>query len=160
MSEFYQFKVLKNNKEELNLSELKNKVVLIVNTASKCGFTNQYSELQELHTKYSSRNLVVLGFPCNQFGTQEPGDNKEIQEFCTLNFGVSFPIMNKIEVNGENADPLFLWLQKQKKGILGSEKIKWNFTKFLIDQSGNVVDRFAPQTKPSEIAKDIEKLLG
>ena len=141
------------------LSDYRGRVLLIVNTASKCGFTPQYEGLEALYRKYADRGLTVLGFPCNQFGSQEPGEAEEIASFCSTTYGVSFPMMKKIEVNGERPHPLYAWLKKQKKGLLGTESIKWNFTKFLIDRSGNVVERFAPTTEPKAIAKAIEALL-
>jgi glutathione peroxidase len=142
------------------LSEYQGKVILVVNTASKCGFTPQFAGLEELYGKYREQGLEILGFPCNQFGKQDPGSNGEITEFCQLNYGVSFPMFGKIEVNGGGADPLFKHLKSEAPGALGTESIKWNFTKFLIDTSGNVVKRYAPKTKPSEIAADIEALLA
>jgi glutathione peroxidase len=144
---------------EGDLHEYEGKVMLVVNTASKCGFTPQFAGLEELHQKYKDQGLAILGFPCNQFGGQDPGSNAEIGEFCTKNYGVSFPMHEKIEVNGSAAHPLFKRLKKDAKGILGSEVIKWNFTKFLVDQSGNVVKRYAPNTTPTEIAADVEGLL-
>lgn len=155
---FYDYTAKKMNGKEVKMEEFKGKVLLVVNTASKCGFTPQLEGLEELYKKYKDRGFEVLGFPCNQFGKQDPGTNKEISEFCLLNYGVSFTMFEKIEVNGENAHPIYKFLKENTKGILGSE-IKWNFTKFLIDSEGNVVDRFAPTTKPSKIEKDIEKLL-
>lgn len=140
------------------MSEYKGKVVLIVNTASKCGFTKQYEGLEELYEKYKDQGFVILGFPCNQFGAQEPGGNAEIKNFCTSTFCVTFPMMSKIDVNGDDADPLYKFLKKEKGGILGDD-IKWNFTKFLIDREGNVVDRFASQKTPKALEKEVEKLL-
>ncbi len=145
---------------EKNLSELQGKVTLVVNTASKCGFTPQYKGLEDLYQKYKDQGLEVLGFPCNQFGNQEPGSNNEIEEFCTLNYGVTFPIFSKVDVNGDSADPLFKFLTSNKKGLLGSSKIKWNFTKFLVDKGGNPVKRFAPTTTPEQISEDIEEILN
>ena len=142
-----------------DLSPYAGKVLLIVNVASKCGFTPQYAGLEALHRKFGDRGFEVLGFPCNQFGAQEPGDAAEIADFCSLTYDVTFPVFGKIDVNGPNAAPLYRWLKKQAPGLLGTEGIKWNFTKFLIDREGNVVERYAPQTKPEEIAGDIEKLL-
>lgn len=142
-----------------SLAEYKGKVVLIVNTASKCGFTPQYAGLEALYEKYKDRGFVVLGFPCNQFGGQEPGTASEIEQFCQVNYGVKFPMFGKIEVNGPNAHPLYKFLTSARPGLLGTEAIKWNFTKFLIDKNGNPVKRYAPTTKPEEIAPDIEKLL-
>ena len=136
------------------------RVLLVVNTASKCGFTPQYAGLEALQKKYAARGFTVLGFPCNQFGAQEPGDEAEIANFCKLTYDVDFPMFAKINVNGDAADPLFQDLKKQAPGLLGSEAIKWNFTKFLIDRNGEVVDRYAPATKPEALEADIEKLLG
>jgi len=141
------------------LADYKGKVVLIVNTASKCGFTPQYEGLEALYRKYADTGLVVLGFPCNQFGAQEPGNAEEIQNFCSLTYDVTFPMFAKIEVNGPKAHPLYEYLKHEKKGLLGSEGIKWNFTKFLIGRDGEVVERFAPTTKPEDISGAIEKLL-
>jgi glutathione peroxidase len=141
------------------LAAYKGKVVLIVNTASKCGFTPQYEGLGALYRRYADRGLVVLGFPCNQFGAQEPGNADEIKSFCSLTYDVTFPMFSKIDVNGPSAHPLYEYLKQEKKGILGSEGIKWNFTKFLIDRDGAVVERFAPTTKPADISSSIEKLL-
>ncbi|OKH32165.1 glutathione peroxidase [[Phormidium ambiguum] IAM M-71] len=141
------------------LNIYKDKVLLIVNTASQCGFTPQYKGLQELYDRYANQGLVVLGFPCNQFGQQEPGNSNQIQSFCETNFGVSFPLFQKIEVNGTNAHPLYQYLTKAAPGFLGTEGIKWNFTKFLVDRSGNVVKRYPPTTKPEDLAKDIQALL-
>jgi glutathione peroxidase len=133
--------------------------MLVVNTASKCGFTPQYEGLEALYKKYKDQGFVVLGFPCNQFGRQEPGSESDIEEFCQLNYGVSFPMFTKIDVNGGDADPLFKYLKNSQKGILGSEKIKWNFTKFLVNRDGKVIARFASTVKPENLIKDIEKLL-
>ena len=141
------------------LREYQGKVVLIVNTASKCGFTGQYAGLEALYRKYRDRGLVVLGFPCNQFGKQEPGDAAEIASFCSLTYDVDFPMMKKIEVNGPKAHPLYAYLKKAKKGFLGSEGIKWNFTKFLVDRQGQVVGRFAPTVEPKALEGEIEALL-
>ena len=135
------------------------KVLLIVNTASKCGFTPQYKGLEALYRQYKDQGLAILAFPCNQFGGQEPGEDNQILEFCSTNYGVTFPVMSKIQVNGPQADPIYVHLKKQSPGLLGSEAIKWNFTKFLVDQSGNVLTRYASTTSPSDIARDIEKLL-
>jgi glutathione peroxidase len=141
------------------LSDYAGKVTLVVNTASKCGFTPQYEGLEKLYGQYKDDGLVVLGFPCNQFGHQEPGGAEEIGEFCQLNYGVSFPMFEKIDVNGDTAHPLFKWLRKQKSGILG-DKIKWNFTKFLIGKDGTVLKRYGSTTKPEKIAGDVEKALA
>ena len=145
--------------KEKSLAEYKGKVVLIVNTASKCGFTPQYAGLEAIYEKYKDQGFVILGFPCNQFGAQEPGSETEIEQFCQVNYGVKFPMFGKIDVNGSNAHPLYKFLTSEKPGILGLEAIKWNFTKLLIDKDGNPVKRYAPNTKPEDIAGDIEKLL-
>lgn len=141
------------------LADYRGKVLLIVNTASKCGFTPQYAGLEQLYRTHAGRGLVVLGFPCNQFGAQEPGDPEEIKTFCSTSYDVTFPIMRKIDVNGAAAHPLYAWLKKQKKGLLGSESVKWNFTKFLVDRSGRVVERFAPNVAPNALQTAIEALL-
>jgi glutathione peroxidase len=141
------------------IGDYRGKVLLIVNTASKCGFTPQYEGLEKLHEDYGPRGFEVLGFPCNQFGGQEPGDAAEIANFCTLRYDVKFPLFAKIDVNGDDAHPLYKYLKRQAKGLLGSEGIKWNFTKFLVDRAGNVVDRFAPTTKPEALKGSIEALL-
>lgn len=157
--DIYQFTVKTIDGKDISLDEYKGKVLLVVNVASKCGFTSQYKGLEELYKTYGEQGLVVLGFPCNQFGGQEPGTNEEIAEFCSVNFGVSFPMFDKIDVNGQNAHPLYKYLKSNAKGMLNDE-IKWNFTKFLIDKNGLVVDRFATQTTPESIAKHIEELLA
>ena len=141
------------------LAEHRGKVLLIVNTASKCGFTPQFQGLEALYRKYAGRGLVVLGFPCNQFGRQEPGDATEIASFCSLTYDVTFPMMRKIDVNGPAAEPLYVWLKHEKKGALGTEGIKWNFTKFLIDREGQVAGRYAPTTEPKAMESAIEALL-
>ena len=145
--------------KEATLDAYKGKVLLIVNTASKCGFTPQYQGLEALYQKYKDQGFAVLGFPCNQFGQQEPGSDSDIQQFCELNYGVSFPVYAKLEVNGDSAHPLFSHLKKAAPGILGTEAIKWNFTKFLVNRDGEVVNRYAPKDKPQALAADIEKLL-
>lgn len=142
------------------LKEFEGKVLLIVNVASKCGFTPQYTGLEELYKKFKDRGLVVLGFPCNQFGAQEPGDEKEIQSFCSLTYNVTFPMFAKIDVNGPEAHPLYQFLKKEGKGILGTEGIKWNFTKFLVNRNGEVLERYAPTTTPASLEAEITKLLG
>jgi glutathione peroxidase len=147
-----------NNGKEKKLSDYTGKVLLIVNTASECGFTPQYQGLQEIYERYKDRGFEVLGFPCDQFGHQEPGTNKEIKTFCQLNYGVTFPLFSKIEVNGPSTHPVYKFLKSKQGGLLG-DNIKWNFTKFLVDKDGNVVDRYAPQTVPVRIASDIERLL-
>ena len=144
---------------EQPLADYKGKVLLIVNTASKCGFTPQYEGLEELYRDYKDRGFEVLGFPCNQFGAQEPGNAEEIANFCSLTYDVTFPVFAKIDVNGSDADPLFQQLKKDAPGLLGLESIKWNFTKFLVNRDGKVVGRYAPTTKPADIEKDIAKLL-
>jgi glutathione peroxidase len=141
------------------LSDWRDKVILIVNTASKCGFTPQYEGLEALYRKYKDRGLVVLGFPCNQFGAQEPGDAAEIANFCSLTYGVDFPMMGKIDVNGPAAHPLYAYLKHAKPGLLGTEGVKWNFTKFLVDRKGEVVERFAPNVTPQALEGEIEALL-
>ena len=154
----YDFKVKKTNGEEILLEKYKGKVLLIVNTASGCGFTPQYEGLQKIYDEYKDKGFEIIGFPCNQFANQDPGSNKEISDFCLINYGVTFTMFEKIDVNGESAHPIYKYLKNNAKGILNNE-IKWNFTKFLIDSEGNVVDRFAPTTNPKKIRKDIEKLL-
>ena len=146
--------------QPVNLADHQGKVLLIINTASACGFTPQFAGLEALHKQYAGQGLVVLGFPCNQFGGQDPGSNEEIVAFCQKNYGVSFPMMAKINVNGADAHPLFQWLKAQAPGILGSEGIKWNFTKFLIGKDGQVLARYAPTDTPAKIAKDIEAALA
>ena len=160
MAGIYDFKVKDIHGKSVGLDRYKGKVLLIVNTASQCGFTPQYKGLEALHQKLHGKGLAVLGFPCNQFGKQDPGSNDEIMEFCQLNYGVSFPMFGKIEVNGSGADPLYKFLKKEAPGALGTEGIKWNFTKFLIDADGHVVKRYAPTDKPEAIEKDVKKLLG
>lgn len=159
MTTIADFTVTTNRGEEVDLSSKLGKVLLVVNTASKCGFTPQYEGLEKLYQQFKEKDFEVLGFPCNQFGAQEPGSADEIAEFCKVNFGVTFPLMAKVEVNGDNASPLFDWMKKEAKGLMGSTSIKWNFTKFLIDRTGNVVKRYGPQDSPASIAKDIEKLV-
>jgi len=160
MTTVYDFSATTNDGKSKKLGDYKGKVLLVVNTASKCGFTPQYKGLEELYKKYSKRGFAVLGFPSNQFGQQEPGADSEISEFCELNFGVTFPLFSKIDVNGPNAHPLYKYLTAEKKGFLGTEGIKWNFTKFLIGKDGEVIERYAPTTKPEELEKDIERALG
>ena len=144
---------------DIDLATYSGEVVLVVNTASQCGFTPQYQGLQQLHDEYAEQGFAVLGFPCDQFGGQEPGEDAEIAGFCERNFGVTFPLFSKVEVNGDQAHPVFAWLRSQKGGLLGN-KIKWNFTKFLVGRDGQVLARYAPTTKPEKIAGDIEKALG
>ena len=160
MSTIYDFSAKGISGEEVPMSTFRGKVLLIVNTASKCGFTPQYDGLEKLHEELSPRGFAVLGFPCNQFGAQEPGDEQEIQNFCSLNYNVSFPMFAKIDVNGDGAHPIFAFLKSEKPGLLGVEAIKWNFSKFLIDQDGRVVDRYAPTTTPASLRSDIEALLA
>jgi glutathione peroxidase len=147
------------NGETLSLADKLGKVLLVVNTASKCGFTPQYAGLEELWRKYRDRGFEVVAFPCNQFGGQEPGSANDIAQFCEVNFGLSFPLMGKIEVNGDGATPLYQWLKSEAPGLLGSKAIKWNFTKFLINREGKVVRRYAPSDKPEKLEKNIEALL-
>lgn len=159
MSNIYQFSVQNNKEETIELTHYADKVILIVNTASNCGFTPQYQGLQTLHESFQAQGFEVLAFPCNQFKQQEAGSNEEIQQFCDLRFNIKFPLFNKIDVNGDNAAPLFNYLKQEAPGFLGSKSIKWNFTKFLINRQGKVVKRYAPTTKPEAITADIEKLL-
>ena len=160
MTSLYDLTVDDIRGKPVKLSRYKGKVLLIVNTASECGFTPQYKGLEALYEKLGGQGLEVLGFPCNQFGAQEPGDEKAIEHFCELNYGVSFPMFAKIDVNGAKASPLYRHLKSAKKGVLGSEAIKWNFTKFLVDREGNVVERYAPQTEPKDLEADVRKLLA
>ena len=155
----YDFQAVDIKGKERSLADYKGQVLLIVNTASKCGFTPQFEGLQSLHSDLADKGLTVLGFPCNQFLSQDPGDEQEIGQFCSMNYGVDFPMFSKIDVNGDNAHPLFNYLKKEARGLMGSEKIKWNFTKFLVNRDGEVVGRYAPKTKPEDIRKDIEALL-
>lgn len=155
---FYDFEARTLAGKTMSMADTKGKVVLVVNTASKCGFTPQYAGLEKLYEKYKDQGLVIIGFPCNQFGEQEPGGSGEIQEFCQVNYGVTFPIMSKVDVNGDNADPIFKYLKSQLGSILGS-RIKWNFTKFLLDRNGKPVERFSPLTTPEKIEPAIKKLL-
>lgn len=159
MSTIYDFTAESMDGTSQAFSDYKDKVLLIVNTASKCGFTPQFEGLEELYQQYKEQGLVVIGFPCNQFGSQDPGTNDEIGAFCQKNYGVSFPMMAKVDVNGADAHPIFTWLKDQKGGLL-TDGIKWNFTKFLIDSSGQVIDRYAPTTKPEAIKADIEQALA
>ncbi len=159
MSEIYTFKAKALGGQEIALSDYTGQVLLIVNTASKCGFTPQYHGLEALYRKYHPRGFTVLGFPCNQFGAQEPGDEAEIAGFCSKNYGVTFPMFAKIDVNGASAHPLFQFLKREAKGVLGSEAIKWNFTKFLVSRKGEVAARFAPSCTPNDLELEIERLL-
>jgi glutathione peroxidase len=159
MASVYDFTAETIDGQPAPLADYQGKVLLIVNTASKCGFTRQYAGLEDLYRKYRDRGFVVLGFPCNQFGAQEPGDEEEIKSFCSLTYDVDFPLMRKVDVNGPSAHPLYVFLKGQKKGLLGTEGIKWNFTKFLVDRSGQVVDRYAPTDEPKALEGAIEALL-
>ncbi|QPG73855.1 peroxiredoxin hyr1 [Brettanomyces nanus] len=159
MSKFYDFTPTDNTGKPFPFADLKGKVVLVVNTASKCGFTKQYAELEQIYEKYKDQGFVIVGFPCNQFGHQEPGSAEEIATFCKVNFGVTFPLMKKIDVNGTNADPIYVWLKDQKPGLLGFKGIKWNFEKFLINKKGEVFQRYSSVKTPGNISEDIEKLL-
>ena len=156
----YDFEAKSISGEEIPLSRFKGQVMLIVNTASKCGFTPQFGGLEELHKTYGGKGLAVLGFPCNQFGSQDPGADGEIAEFCQVNYGVSFPMMSKVDVNGPTAHPLYQWLCAEAPGLLGTKAIKWNFTKFLVGKNGQVVRRYAPTDKPADLAKDIASALA
>ena len=156
---FYDFKARKMNGQEVSMEAYKGKILVVVNTASKCGLTPQFKELEELYQEYKTKGVEILGFPCNQFAKQDSGSNEEIHEFCQLNYGVSFNMFEKIDVNGNNAHPLYKYLKNEVKGLFG-KGIKWNFTKFLIDANGNVIKRYAPTVSPSKIKYDIEKLLS
>ena len=160
MTTMHDFTVRNIQSEPVPLSRYQGQVVLVVNTASACGFTPQFAGLEELHKAYAAQGLAVLGFPCNQFGSQDPGSNDEIASFCQLNYGVDFPMMEKIDVNGAKADPLYQWLTKEAPGLLGSKAIKWNFTKFLVGRDGQVIRRYAPQDAPAKLAGDIEAALA
>ena len=159
MASVYDFTVKDIHGKPVKLDRYRGKVMLIVNTASECGFTPQYKGLEAMYEKLHDKGLEVLGFPCNQFGGQEPGSEKEIEQFCELNYGVTFPMFAKVDVNGDKTAPLYKYLKAEKPGLLGSEAIKWNFTKFLVDRDGNVVKRYAPNDTPEAIAKDVEKAL-
>ncbi|WP_404317823.1 glutathione peroxidase [Malaciobacter canalis] len=159
MKTIYDIEVETIDGKKISLNEYKNKVLLIVNVASKCGFTSQYEGLENLYDKYKNKDFVVLGFPCNQFMNQEPATNEEIKEFCSLTYDVSFPMFSKIDVNGDEAHPLYKFLKSKASGFLGTEAIKWNFTKFLIDKNGNIINRYSPSTTPKSLEDDIEKLL-
>ena len=160
MHTIYDFEAQSIDGEPVALEQFRGRPMLIVNTASACGFTPQFGGLEQLHQTYGARGLVVLGFPCNQFGNQDPGSNEEIATFCQRDFGVSFPMMSKIDVNGPEAHPLFQWLSAEAPGLLGSKAVKWNFTKFLVGRDGTVIKRYAPQDAPEKLAKDIEAALG
>ena len=159
MTTIAEFTVKAPDGSDLDLSGKLGKVLLVVNTASKCGFTPQYDGLEALHQKFGAQGFEVLAFPCNQFGGQEPGNAEEIEQFCKINFGLTFPLMQKVDVNGDNASPLFDWMKGEAPGLMGSKAIKWNFTKFLINREGKVVRRYAPQDTPAKIEKDIAALL-
>lgn len=160
MASIYDFSARDIDGKERSLAEFRGKALLVVNVASKCGFTPQYEGLEKLYKDWHERGFEVLGFPCDQFGHQEPGSEEDIRNFCSLNYGVSFPMFAKIEVNGDGAHPLYRWLKAEKKGLLGTEGIKWNFTKFLIDRDGQVVDRYAPTDTPDKIGKDLPAVLA
>ncbi|MCH8536831.1 MAG: glutathione peroxidase [Alkalimonas sp.] len=160
MNSIHQFSVKDAQGNSVDLSQYKGKTVLVVNTASQCGFTPQYQELEKLYQQFQANGFEILAFPCNQFGGQEPGSNAEIQQFCQLNYGVSFPVFAKIQVNGPEAEPLFEFLKDQARGLLKTRAIKWNFTKFLINDKGQVVKRYAPRTKPLAISQSVEELLA
>ncbi|WP_294765679.1 glutathione peroxidase [uncultured Rhodoferax sp.] len=160
MSSVYDFEALQINGQPVSLKQYEGQAMLIVNTASACGFTPQFAGLEELHKTYGGKGLVVLGFPCNQFGAQDPGSNEDISGFCQRNYGVSFPMMAKIDVNGSSAHPLYQWLTKEAPGLLGTKAIKWNFTKFLVGKDGQVLKRYAPTDTPASLAQDIEAALA
>ena len=160
MSTVYDFEARQIDGKDISLAAFRGKVMLIVNTASQCGFTPQFGGLETLHETYAGQGLVVLGFPCNQFGAQDPGQDSEIASFCQVNYGVSFPMMSKIDVNGPTAHPLYKWLSSEAPGLLGSKSIKWNFTKFLVGKDGQVLRRYAPTDKPADLARDIEAALA
>lgn len=159
MPNVYDYSATTISGKEVAIADFKGKVLLVVNTASKCGLTPQFKDLEALYEKYKDQGFIVLGFPCNQFMSQDPASNEEISEFCQLNYGVTFPMFAKIDVNGDEAHPLFKHLKEAAPGLLGMNAVKWNFTKFLVDRQGNVLERYAPTTEPKDIAKDIEKLL-
>ena len=156
----YDFEARQIDGQAIALSQFKGKVMLIVNTASQCGFTPQFGGLEQLHASYAGKGLALLGFPCNQFGAQDPGTDSEIASFCQVNYGVTFPMMSKVDVNGASAHPLYKWLSAEAPGLLGSKAIKWNFTKFLVGRDGRVIKRYAPLDKPADLAKDIEAALA
>ena len=160
MKSVYDFEAVQMNGQPLSLASMRGQVMLIVNTASACGFTPQFGGLEKIHQTYKEKGLAVLGFPCNQFGSQDPGNNESIASFCQLNYGVSFPMMEKIKVNGPEAHPLYQWLCAEAPGLLGSKAIKWNFTKFLVGRDGRVIKRYAPMDKPEKISSDIEAALA
>lgn len=158
--DFYQHQAVDLDGKTRSMSEFKGKVILVVNVASKCGFTPQYTGLEELYKKYKAKGFEILGFPCNQFGAQEPGNAEDIKQFCSLTYPVTFQIFGKVDVNGGNAHPIYQFLKAESPGFLGTEGIKWNFTKFLVDRNGKVIDRFAPMTKPEDLEQQIVTLLG
>jgi glutathione peroxidase len=160
MTTAYDFEAQQIDGKTVNLKQFEGKALLVINTASACGFTPQFGGLEKLHQQYGDKGLVVLGFPCNQFGSQDPGSNEDIASFCQRNYGVSFPMMSKIDVNGEQAHPLYQWLVVEAPGLLGLKAIKWNFTKFLIGKDGQVIKRYAPQDGPESLAKDIDAALA
>jgi glutathione peroxidase len=160
MPTVYDFEAQQIDGKPVPLAQFRGRVLLVVNTASACGYTPQFGGLEELHRAYADKGLVVVGFPCNQFGAQDPGSNEEIAQFCQRNYGVSFPMMAKVDVNGATAHPLYQWLAKEAPGLLGSTAIKWNFTKFLVGKDGKVIKRYAPQDEPATLKKDIEKALA
>jgi len=160
MATVYDFEAQRIGGDTVPLAQFRGQPLLIVNTASACGFTPQFAGLEELHKTYAARGLVVLGFPCNQFGSQDPGSNEEIASFCQVNYGVSFPMMQKIDVNGDHAHPLYRWLTAEAPGLLGSKRIKWNFTKFLVGRDGRALKRYAPQDAPAKLTRDIEAALA
>lgn len=160
MSSIYDTTIRDREGESIAMDSYRGKVLLIVNVASRCGFTPQYAGLQKLYERFKDQGLEILGFPCNQFGGQEPGSDSEIGQFCSLNYGVTFPVLSKVQVNGPEAIPLYQYLKKEAPGLLGTEAIKWNFTKFLVDRNGKIVDRFAPTSTPESLESAIEKLLG
>lgn len=155
----YNFTVKAADDKPVAMDQYKGKVLLVVNVASKCGYTPQYKGLEEVYREFKDQNFAILGFPCNQFGAQEPGSANEIQSFCELNYGVTFPVMAKVDVNGDKAEPLYVYLKAQAPGVLGTQAIKWNFTKFLIGKNGEVLERYAPTTEPKDIVADIQKAL-
>ena len=156
---FHSFKVQDNQDKPYDLAQHKNQVVLVVNVASKCGFTKQYTGLEALYREYKSQGFTILAFPCNQFGAQEPGTNEQIQEFCSLTYDVTFPVLAKVDVNGDKSTPVYTWLKSVAPGLLGTEAIKWNFTKFLIAKDGSILQRYAPQVEPKDLNADIQKAL-
>lgn len=157
---FYDYNVKAADESNYDLSKHKGKVILVVNVASKCGFTPQYAGLETLYKEFGSKDFLILGFPCNQFGAQEPGTNQDVQQFCSLTYNVTFPVLGKVDVNGAKADPIYQFLKSEKPGVLGTEAIKWNFTKFLVGKDGQVLKRYAPNTEPKDITSDIKTALA